>query len=1055
LISDSGVRAVARAPVGIFVCLLTVAFLGGCASVPGSVNNSHAQSGDPPPVADPPPQGAISVRVTPATTSLLLTQAQKFTATVANDNQNKGVSWTLSGAGCSAANACGTLSATTSASGVAITYTAPSLMPSSATVSLTATSVADPSKSSPPAAIALIAPISLTLTPTASTLLTNQSQTFTATILNDSQNKGVNWTLSGAGCSGSTCGTLSATSSASGAAITYTAPSQVPSSAAVSLIATSIADPTKSSAATITVMAPVGVTVSPATATVQAAQTQTFTATVLNDSRNLGVTWTLSGTGCAGNACGTLSSASSASGMPVTYTAPATTPNPPTVTVTATSVADSTHAASATVTVTQPPPTVVVKVSPTNQKLAVNQTQTFTATVQKDTQKQGVTWTLSGSGCTGSACGTLSAASSSSGVPITYTAPSAAPAPGTVTLTATSISDSRVTASATITIFGIPADLSVTVSPMRGGLTLSQTLKFTASVQNDPLQEGVTWSASGGTFTNVTTASALYHAPAQPGVYAITATSILDVTKSASASIGVTDLPGVTTYHNDLARDGVNSQEYVLTTSNVQSSTFAKLFSCTVDAPVYTQPLWVANLSIAGGTHNVIFVGTSHNTVYAFDADSNPCHTYWSKNLIPSGETWLSYLDAGTSDIFPDVGIVGTPVIDPATNILYVVTKTKTSGTNARPPGDCHQRLHALSLIDGSETSNGPIELTSSITVPGSGDGGNGTSLPFDPFYELQRPGLALVNGAVYVGWGSVDDQKPWHGWLMGFAKSDLPAAPLLFNATPNGLGAGIWMSGGAPAVDSTNNIFAITGNGDYDGSADFGDSFLKLNLNLSLTDWFTPYDQAVMDTSNSDLGSGGAAILADLPSAPVKHILIGGGKTGSGSAGELYVLNRDAMGHLENTGTPIVQKFPVLRSVFATPAFWHSTLFIAGAGGNLQAYALNITTGLFNTTPTSRSATTYPGKGATPSVSSHSNSHGIVWALDTSRYGFPSSLGSGPAVLHAYDATNLSRELWNSSQATGDQAGNAVKFTVPTIANGKVYIGTRTEIDVYGLLPN
>jgi hypothetical protein len=741
--------------------------------------------------------------------------------------------------------------------------------------------------------------------------------------------------------------------------------------------------------------------------------------------------------------------------MPVTYTAPKTTPNPPSITVTATSVSDSSRAASATVTVTPAPPTVVVKVSPTSKQLAVNDSQTFTATVQKDAQQQGVNWTLSGSGCTGSACGTLSSASSSSGAPITYTAPAAAPSPGTVTLTATSISDSRVTASATITIFGIPSDLSVTISPMRGGLTLSQTLKFTASVQNDPLNRGVTFSASSGTFTSIANTSAIYHAPSLPGVYTITATSNLDVTKSASASIGVTDLAGVTTYHNDLARDGVNSQEYALTTSNVQSSTFAKLFSCTVDAPVYTQPLWVANFSIAGGTHNVIFVGSSHNTVYAFDADAGPCHTYWSKNLIPSGETTLTNLDAGSSDILPDIGIVGTPVIDSVSNILYVVTKTKNIGTTGRPPGDCHQRLHALNLVDGTETSSGPIELTPSITFPGSGDGSNGTSVPFDPFHELQRPALALVSGTVYVSWGSVGDQKPWHGWLMGFDKSNLSAAPLLFNATPNGEGAGIWMSGGAPAVDSDNNLYVITGNGDYDGVTEFGDSFIKLNLSLSATDWFAPFDQANLNTSNLDLGAGGAAILADLPSAPVKHILIGGGKSGSGSAGELYVLNRDAMGHLENAGTPIVQKFSALHSVFATPAFWNSTLFIAGANGNLQAYALNTTTGLFNPTPTSQSTGRFTGKGATPSVSSNSLSHGIVWALDAGQYGSPSNLGSGPAVLHAYDATNLSRELWNSSQSAGDLAGYAVKFTVPTIANGKVYVGTRSEIDVYGLLPN
>jgi hypothetical protein len=212
-----------------------------------------------------------------------------------------------------------------------------------------------------------------------------------------------------------------------------------------------------------------------------------------------------------------------------------------------------------------------------------------------------------------------------------------------------------------------------------------------------------------------------------------------------------------------------------------------------------------------------------------------------------------------------------------------------------------------------------------------------------------------------------------------------------------------------------------------------------------------------MMESGNGDLGAGGAAVLADLPNAPVKHLLIGGGKIGSGQAGELYVMNRDAMGHLEGAGgPPLVQKFPVTRHIFATPAFWNNTLYIAGKAGPLNAYALNPTTGLFNPTPVSNSAVLFNGRGATPSVSSNGNSHAIVWAVDTSQYGGTSTFGTGPAVLHAYDATNLANELWNSGAAANrDQAGNAVKFTVPTIANGKVYIGTTSEIDVYGLLPN
>jgi hypothetical protein len=624
-------------------------------------------------------------------------------------------------------------------------------------------------------------------------------------------------------------------------------------------------------------------------------------------------------------------------------------------------------------------------------------------------------------------------------------------------LTATSVSDPTASSSATITIVGIPRNLAVTLSPLRGGLTLSQTLKFTASVLNDSSQQGVAWSASAGTFTSVTPMSALYHPPAQPGVFTVTATSNLDVTRSASAAIAVTDLSGVTTYHNDLARDGVNSQEYALTPSNVRGATFAKLFSCATDAPVYTQTLWVANLPIAGGVHNVIFAGTSHDTVYAFDADAAPCVTYWSRNLIPSGQTWPTASDMGSQDIQPDVGIVGTPVIDPVTRILYVVTKTKTKGTGARGPGECHQHVHALNLVDGSETSSGPIALTSSITIPGTGGGSNGTRVPFDPFHENQRPGLALLNNTLYIAWGSHTDQQPWHGWIIGLDKSNLAAPPTLFNATPNGMGAGIWMAGGAPTVDSANNLYVITGNGDYNGITEFGDSFLKLNSALALRDWFTPSDQAILDAGNADLGSGGSAVLADLPSAPVKHLLIGGGKIGSGNAGEIYVLNRDAMGHLEGAGTPIVQKFPLLRHIYATPAFWNNTLFIAGQNGPLSAYALDATAGLFNPTPTSRSSDLFPERGATPSISSNQNSSGIAWAIDTSQYGGISPLGTGPAVLHAYDATNLGRELWNSAQAAGgrDQAGNAVKFIVPTIANGKVYIGTTSEIDVYGLLPD
>jgi hypothetical protein len=808
----------------------------------------------------------------------------------------------------------------------------------------------------------------------------------------------------------------------------------------------------------------VSVAVSPTAATVQAGSgTQSFNATVQNDSQNKGVSWALSGAGCSSATCGALSAASSASGVAITYTAPASVPNPASVTLTATSVADGTKSAAAAITVSAAPPSpLAVTVSPTTATVQAGVgTQSFSATVQNDAQNKGVTWALSGAGCSGATCGALSAASSASGVAITYTAPPSVPNPASVTLTATSVADGTKSAAAVITVTAASGNISVTISPKRGGLTVSQSLNFTATVAND--SSGVTWSSTGGgSFSSQTTTSAVYVAPAVAGVIAVTATSNADVTKSASATIGVTGLAGVTTYRYDLSRDGVNANEYALTTSNVTTATFGKLFACPVDGSLFAQPLWVANLPIGGGTHNVIFAASSHDTVYAFDADASPCVTYWSKSLLGTGETWLNGpSDTGIDEIYPDVGIVGTPVIDPATKILYVVAKSKTTGSSTT----YHQRIHALSLIDGSEQASGPVDLTSTlITIAGSGQGGNGTTVAFDPLRQNQRPGLALVNGNVYVGWGSHGDLFMWHGWLVGFNKSNLASAPIIYNTTRNGRQGSIWMAGGAPAADSNNNLYVITGNGDWDGVTDFGDSFLKLSTSggLSVADWFTPYNQASLDAVDSDLGSGGAVVLVDLlSSAPFPHLVIGGGKGDDGSTlhGRLYVLNRDSLGHNTSDDHQVVQEFSIgtstYGSIYGTPAFWQNTLYFAGSNGPLNAFALNPATSTFNTTPSSKSATTFGYPSSSPAVSATGASNGIVWSLDIG--GFVNASKSGqPTVVHAYDATNLSKELWNSGMVSADTpAGVAVKFTVPTVANGKVYVGSSQELDVFGLKPN
>jgi chitodextrinase len=614
-------------------------------------------------------------------------------------------------------------------------------------------------------------------------------------------------------------------------------------------------------------------------------------------------------------------------------------------------------------------------------------------------------------------------------------------------------------------------NISVTISPKRGGLTLSQAMPFTATVTNDVGSAGVTWSASSGSFSTQSTSAATFVAPNTMGVVTVTATSVVDVTKSASATIGVTDFAGMFTYHNDLSRDGVNAQEYALTTASVATATFGKLFSCPTDAAMYAQPLWVANLSTQSGTHNVIFAATTHDTVYALDADANPCVTYWSKSLLGSGETWVSSSDVGTGDIQPDVGIIGTPVIDPATNTLYVVSKSKTNGSSCTPATSCFQRLHALSLIDGSEKFGGPVNITSAISVPGTGDGSSGGNVTFNTLRENQRPGLVLSNGVVYVAWASHGDNGPYHGWVIGFSASTL-AITATFNANPNGSDSGIWMGGGAPAADSSGNLYFLTGNGTFDansGGSDYGDSTVKLSTSggLSVASYFTPADQQNLENGDSDHGSGGAAILVDQPStAPHQHLLIGGGKEGN-----FFLLDRDNLGGYRANANPVdtnsVQKFSEGNGIFSTAAFFNNALYIAGAGGHLNSFAFNTTTGQFNAAQTSQSPASFGFPGATPSVSAWGTTNGIVWAMNNNAYCTQQSSSCGPTVLHAYDATNVATELWNSSQTAGDAAGNAVKFTVPTVANGKVYLGTRGndtgnggttvpgEVDVYGLKPN
>jgi hypothetical protein len=617
-------------------------------------------------------------------------------------------------------------------------------------------------------------------------------------------------------------------------------------------------------------------------------------------------------------------------------------------------------------------------------------------------------------------------------------------------------------ATATLTV----SNVTMSLSPQNAALTLTRTQQFNATV---PGGGNATWTvdgiAGGNSTVGVISATGLYTAGVA-GTHSIVATSVANTTQSATGIAAVTDLAGVYTYHNDLSRDGANIHEFALTPANVNTGSFGKLASCAVDGAIYGQPLWVANVTVSGVKHNVVFVTTQHDSLYAFDADSNStCIQLWMISLIDAahggtaGETPVpsTLVGVGSGDIQPEIGVNGTSVIDASSANLYVVSKSISSAQTT-----FYQRLHAIDITTGNEQSGSPALIAGSY--PGTADGL--TTVGFSTKQQNQRAGLALVNGTVFVAWGSHEDSSPWYGWIMGYQyNAGAWTQTAVFNSTPNVRGGGIWMGGGAPAVDASNYLYFLTGNGNFDANSstapnnDYGDSLLQVNSSLQVISYFTPSDELADVQGDKDFGSGGAAVLADLPAGnTVTHALVCGGKDGT-----LYVLNRDLLGGFGDSAA--VQPIAVGHALFSTAAFWNGYLFAAGAGGPLNAYQLNSSTVQFTLASSSTHAFGFPG--STTSVSAAANTNGVVWALDTHSYCTHQSSSCGPAVLYAYDVTNLGAELWNSSLAAGDTAGNAVKFSVPTVANGRVYVATRGnntggadsatstpgELEIYGLI--
>lgn len=592
-----------------------------------------------------------------------------------------------------------------------------------------------------------------------------------------------------------------------------------------------------------------------------------------------------------------------------------------------------------------------------------------------------------------------------------------------------------------ITVSTAPT-VSVSVSPSSATIALGATQQFTATVSN-ATDTSVTWSVDGVNGGNSTVgtidSSGLYTAPNTDSTHTVKATSNADNTASDTASVTVGNPPkpsfsGMFTYKYGNQRLGANTSETVLTPSNVNSSTFGKLFTYSVDGYVYAMPLYVPQISIGGSTRNVVYIATEHNSVYAFDADGSTTSPLWKKTLTSSTETTIPQGDVG-STIYPEIGITGTPVIDPNTKTLYAVANTKASD------GTYHQKLHALDILTGNEKFGGPVEIKATVKGTGDGTDGNG-NVPFQAKIQLQRPALTLYNGVVYIAWASHGDNGPYHGWVIGYNAGTL-AQVAVHNNSPNARRGGIWMSGGGLAVDANGGIYYMSGNGTFTASSGgnaYGDSFVRLNSGLGVVDYFTPFDQSNMNAHDLDLGVGAPTALPDQPGSH-PHLLVGAGKTAS-----IYLVDRDNMGHFNSSNNDqIVQYLPnaLASHCHEQPVYWNGKVYFSTENGPMYKFTMN--NGLLSTSA-QQTSTLFDFPGPNPVISANGTSNGILWAIDK-----PSS---GGAVLRAYDANDLGTQLYNSNQAgTRDTLTTAVKFVPPTVANGKVYVPLKGKVAVFGLL--
>jgi hypothetical protein len=590
---------------------------------------------------------------------------------------------------------------------------------------------------------------------------------------------------------------------------------------------------------------------------------------------------------------------------------------------------------------------------------------------------------------------------------------------------------------------------SITAQPANQAVIIGLTATFTVTaVGTAPLM--FQWQKNGAPISGATASSYTTPATVQTddgSTFLVVVSNALGSMSSAGAKLKVasgTPQPrgtDVTTYKNDLSRSGQNLSESALNLTNVTSSTFGLLRTLPVDGKVDAQPLYLSQLSAAGGSFNTVFVATEHDSMYAFDSDSGA--VLWHVSLLGTGE--IPSDARGCNQVVPEIGVTSTPVIDRAAGAhgtLYVVAMSIDAQSNF------HQRLHALDVATGAELLNGPIDISATFPTTGT------ATSSFDPKSYEERAALLLLSGTIYTSWTSHCDIAPYGGWIITYAESSLARNGALNVAANSSGGPAIWMAGGGPAVDSSGNIYLLTANGAFEttmnangfpSGQDFGNSFLKISnvsAGLKVLDYFTMFNEIAESNGDLDLGSGGGMLLPDLMDSTntVRHLMVGAGKDGN-----IYVVDRDSMGRFNASSN---QNYQTLSGVLAggiwsTPAYFNGTVYYGDVSGTLKAFAISSAT--LGATPQSQSATQFTYPGTAPSVSANGTANGIVWAHEN----------SNTAVLHAYDAANLAHEIYNSNQAAGnrDQFGVGNKYITPTVADGKVFVGTTNSVAVFGLL--